>query len=222
MMRRALNWVLDLLYPPRCMVCDRLIVRAQAPVCQACLDTLPEYDGADVPVEFAERCVATFFYRDALRESILRFKFGGRDFYADMFGRWMAVTVRDKLQGQFDCITWAPVSRKRLRERGYDQAELLCRALAKELGLRPVRLLEKVRHTRRQSGIHDEAIRRANASGAYQVCDQAKVLGQRVLLVDDIVTTGATLAECCRVLRTAGAQTVVCAALAAAKREDET
>lgn len=221
MLKRLLTALLDLLFPPRCMICLRLIEPKEKPVCRACMLKLPEYDGADPQVKFAQRCVATFFYEKDLREAFLRFKFQNRDHYADQFGKWMCVTIHDKLHGLYDCITWAPVSRKRLRERGFDQSERLCMVIAAELGLPVERVLEKTRHTQRQSELKDASMRAANASGAYRVTDPAKVAGRRFLLIDDIVTTGSTLAECSRVLRTAGAESVVCAVLAAARSDKE-
>ena len=221
MLKKLISALLDLIYPPRCMICRRLIEPKQQPICRACLERLPDYDGADPQVKYTQRCVATFFYEKDLREAFLRFKFQGRDFYADQFGKWMCVTIRDKLEGCYDWITWAPVSRLRLRERGCDQSERLCMAIARELGLPAERLLQKTRHTQRQSELNDASMRAANASGAYSVVDPAKVAGRRILLIDDIVTTGATLSECSRVLRTAGAGSVVCAVLAAARSDKE-
>lgn len=219
-MNRLAEALLDLLYPPRCQICHALITPREKPVCRRCLDTLPEHDGADPYVEGASRCTATFFYEGNLRESFHRYKFDGLQWYAGQYGRWMAVTVRDKLAGRFDRITWAPVSRKRLKSRGYDQAELLCRALARELGMTPERMLEKHTDNPAQSGMSSAEERRKNARGVYRVTDAERVAGARILLIDDIVTTGATLSECCRVLRAAGAADVVCAALATPGTEE--
>ena len=109
----------------------------------------------------------------------------------------------------------------RLPEDGYLDALLdLCREIAKRLGLEPVRLLRKTRNPPAQSTMADPAGRRANVSGAYEPERAARLDGRRVLLIDDIVTTGATLAECSRVLRTAGASDVVYAAFAAPRKQD--
>ena len=85
-----------------------------------------------------------------------------------------------------------------------------------QLEMEPVRLLKKVRHNRPQSRIRGEAQRRANVLGAYRVTDPALVADKRVLLLDDIITTGATASEAARVLLTAGAKEVYFAAVAAA------
>ena len=216
-----LTWLLDLIYPPKCVVCHKLLESSREPVCPHCMDNLPEHDGADPHVRFAERCTATFFYEEKLRDSFLRYKFGGRDWYAKQYGKWMAVTIRDKLTGKYDIMTWVPVSRQRKKERGYDQAELLCRSAARELGMEPVRTLEKLTDNRAQSTLNDASERMANAAGAYDPYQAERFAGKRVLLIDDIVTTGATLSECARVLRMAGAEQVVCAALATPRERNE-
>ena len=112
-----------------------------------------------------------------------------------------------------------PLSDKRLRERGYDQAFLLASAAALELGDVAVETLRKGRNTQAQSGLDDDAARRANVLGAYTIVDSELVEGKRVLLIDDVITTGSTISECARVLRSAGAADVVCATLARARGE---
>lgn len=211
---KLLDWLLDLLYPPKCMLCRKLLDSGRQTVCPACLDSLPDYDGAEPTVRFAQRCIATFFYREPLRGAILRYKFSGSRAYAAQFGQWMAVTIRDKLAGEYDMISWVPVSRKRRRTRGYDQAELLCRETAHELGMQPLLTLEKCTDNRAQSSLSGAEERFENAKGAYRAVQPERFAGKRVLLIDDIVTTGATMSECARVLRKAGAAEVVCAALA--------
>ena len=115
-----------------------------------------------------------------------------------------------------DVITWVPVSRKRRRARGYDQVELLAKAVGPELGIPVEPLLEKFRDNRANSGLKTPAERRANVLGVYKVIEPERLHGKRVLLLDDIVTTGATASECARVLLTAGAEEVIFAAVAAA------
>ena len=98
-----------------------------------------------------------------------------------------------------------------------DQAFLLASAAALELGDVAVETLRKGRNTQAQSGLSDDAARRANVLGAYTIVDPELVEGKRVLLIDDVVTTGSTFSECARVLRSAGAAGVVCATLARAR-----
>ena len=125
--------------------------------------------------------------------------------------------VHDHLDGRWDLITWVPLADQRRRERGYDQAFLLASAAALELGEVAVETLRKGRNTEAQSGLDDDAARRANVLGAYTAVDAELVEGKRVLLIDDVITTGATISECARILRTVGAREVVCATLARAR-----
>ena len=94
--------------------------------------------------------------------------------------------------------------------------ELLAQAVGKELGMEPVSTLRKVRNNRPQSRIRGQAQRRANVLGVYRPVCPEKLEGKRILLLDDIVTTGATAGECARVLLTAGAKEVHCGFMAAA------
>ena len=213
--------LLDLLFPPRCPFCRRLLTERHALLCPDCQRTLPwlEGDSARRTGEFFGVCVSPLAYRGPVREAVHRYKFSGSRSYARPFGQLMAQCVRDQLDGRFDCVTWAPLSARRLRQRGYDQAMLLASAAALALDDVAAETLCKVRDTEAQSGLgKNDASRRANVLSAYQVTDPALVEGRRVLLIDDIVTTGSTLSECARVLRTAGATDVVCAALALSRR----
>jgi ComF family protein len=127
----------------------------------------------------------------------------------------MAQALQDQWEEPVDAIVWGPLSRKHLRKRGYDQAELLARVLGEELGMEPVSCLKKIRHTKPQSSIQGEAHRRANVFNVYQHQNADKLIGKRVLLVDDVVTTGSTAAECAKALMVGGADCVCFAALAA-------
>ncbi len=152
-----------------------------------------------------------------MRSAILRFKFGGRKNYAAGFGKLLSRCIEERLSGKFDLISWVPVSNRRLRERGYDQAKLLAQAAAKELGFPFESTLRKIKHNPAQSGIHGAASRRANVKSVYAPAQPFAAKGLRVLLVDDIITTGATISEAARTLVAAGAEAVCAAALARVK-----
>ena len=126
------------------------------------------------------------------------------------------VIVRD-LVGEYDFITWVPLSRKRLRKRGYDQTRLIAEKIAVSLKVPLIPTLEKVRETKVQSTLTTVEERRGNISGSYAVTVSQQLAGKRILLVDDILTTGATLSECARVLLLGGAESV-CGAVFARKR----
>ena len=120
-----------------------------------------------------------------------------------------------------DVLVWVPVSWQRRLARSYDQVELLARVISKELGIPVVRALKKIRHTPPQSSLKTAAERRANVLGAFRVVLPEAVAGKRVILLDDVITTGATLSECGRVLNLAGAAQIHGAALAVAPQDNK-
>ena len=212
---KVIAFLLDLLYPPRCAFCHDFLGTSREGICAHCQTDLPfAKNGGRQRFPFIHLCVSPLNYEGNVRESLLRYKFGGATGYAKIYGKLVAETVRTELPGEFDLVTWAPLSRKRLRQRGYDQARLLAEATAKALGMPLTPTLCKQRNTQPQSGTGDAAKRRANIAGAYRMRKGVDVKEKRVLLIDDIVTTGSTLSECARVLGKAGAEQVVCATVA--------
>ena len=209
--------LLDLLFPRKCPFCQRL-VEGDALLCPDCQRTLPwlTEKAAERSPEFLKLCVSPLAYRGPVAESIHRYKFSGRRNYAAAYGALMAQCVLDHPDVTFDLLSWAPLSRKRLRRRGYDQARLLARAVGERLNVPVTPVLVKRRDIPAQSGLSEQAARRANVLGAYELLPGAEVTGRRVLLVDDVVTSGATLSECARVLLTAGAAQVCAVTLAQA------
>jgi predicted amidophosphoribosyltransferase len=143
---------------------------------------------------------------------VLRLKFGGASASAEALGGLLAQCAAELLSGEFDTVTWVPVGRRRLRARGYDQARLLAEAACRLWDTKPLPLLNKPRDNPAQSGLTGPAARRANVLGVYQA-EPALTRGRRILVIDDVVTTGATLGECAGELFRAGAAAVACAAL---------
>lgn len=220
-MRELIKWLADLLYPPKCMLCSRVMESSDTSLCPRCGHDLPEYDGAPRKVQYFEKTVTPFYYEDRIRDAVLRFKFYGMQTYAGRFAGWMAVLVRAQLEGKYDVISWVPCSARRRWVRGFDQAELLAKHLAEELHVSYMPVLKKIRHTPKQSKMPNAARRRGNVLGAYRALEPENFFGKRILLVDDILTTGATLSECGKVLRIAGSGDLVCAVIAAARRNTE-
>lgn len=218
-MKHLIRWLLSLLYPPKCIFCRRLLKETELDYCTSCRRTLPEVFG-DLPHgEFYTNRYAALAYREQVRESIHRYKFSGMECYAPAYARLLAMRLlREDLNVDF--ITWVPVSKQRKRKRGYDQSYLLAAAVADELGYPCIRTLKKVKDNPPQSSQKDAAQRKANVLNVYEAADGQMLLGKRILLIDDVITTGATLSEASRVLLTAGAAQVDVAAFAAANRSD--
>ncbi|MDR1589840.1 MAG: double zinc ribbon domain-containing protein [Oscillospiraceae bacterium] len=211
-------FVMDLLFPPKCVFCGRVLLHVSDVYCARCERDLPFTEGQDSVWrgEGFDLCAAPLYYRDEVRKSILRFKFKGRSGYAECYGKVLADCIRKHLSGGYDIISWVPLSEVRAKTRGYDQAMLLALAAALELDDVAAETLRKTRDARAQSSLSGRDARAANISGAYEAADPELIAGKRVLLIDDIFTTGSTLAECARTLTTAGAAAVCGVALAKA------
>lgn len=208
-----------LLYPPKCVLCRSLLSRHETDLCHKCRKEAPEFTFAKKNISFVAGWTALWYYKDQVKESLHRFKFYNARSNGDIYGRLLAMRLLNEDMTDFDILTWVPLSRWRLYRRGYDQCKLLAKAMGLELGITPVSTLRKRRHTPPQSGIRDAAARKANVLGAYKVKDPGAIAGKKILLLDDIITTGATVSECARVLLTAGAKEVTCAAVAATEHK---
>lgn len=209
--------VLDLVFPPKCPFCRRVLEDPRAPVCPECVPGLPWLEGEGRSVDFADGCFSPLAYRGAVPEAVRLYKFGRVRALSKPFAALMARCLDEGPDRRPDLICWAPLSRKRRRERGFDQAELLAREVGRLLSVPVLPVLEKVRHTDPQSGLEDVSARRANAQGAYALLPGADLTGKRVALVDDVVTSGSTLGACAALLRRGGAERVYCLTLAQAR-----
>lgn len=205
----------DLLFPPRCPFCGKLLEHKGPWPCQKCANadfwiTGPQGLSSG---EHYLRCTSAGWYQEKLRDSVLKFKFSNHPEYAETYGPILARRIETYLPGSYDCITWIPVSPETWKKRGYDQAQCLAQETAKALGREAVPLLAKTGKNVAQSSLKDGRLRKGNVEGVYEVPDPSKVQGQRILLIDDILTTGSTLEEGAKTLRAAGAAQVVAATL---------
>lgn len=234
-LRQGGRWLLDAVLPPLCLACGQPVAE-QGGLCAACWSRLhflgpPLCDACGRPFEVDPggstplcaacltrppvwgRARAVFRYDEASRGLILRFKHADRLEGTPAFGRWMARAAQPLLAG-CDVVAAVPLHRRRLWSRRYNQSALLAQVLAAETGL-PAHpdLLRRHRATRPQASLgRDE--RAQNVRGAFCLAPGADVAGRSVLLVDDVLTTGATVGECVGVLLRAGAARVDVATLA--------
>ena len=212
------NW----LFPEKCVLCGRILEKNEMDLCRNCRVEAPECGISRTKYPFLDSWTALWHYQDKVRRSILRYKFYGRRNYAAAYARMLGVKLLKEDRTDVDLITWVPISAKRLKKRGFDQGQLLAENLAEELQIPVTPLLKKIRDNPPQSGIVGHAHRKANVLGAYNMIDSQTLKGRRILLLDDILTTGATAGECARVLLTAGAEEVHLAVIAAANKENKT
>lgn len=217
-MMKLFHLLWELLFPPKCVLCRNLLEKEETDLCRTCRVETELYPKGKRKPQFLDSFAAVWYYEGNVRGALLRFKFKGRRNLAPVFGRMVAMKLLREYPEGFDVLTWIPVSPMRKLRRGYDQCQLLAKAVGKELDMVPVSALKKIRNNPQQSGIQGDARRRANVLGVYRVTDPELIRDKRVLLLDDILTTGATAGEAARVLLTAGAKEVHCAAVAASRK----
>ncbi len=242
-MSEGLNRLLDAVYPPRCVVCQRVgaVVCADclsrmhppdAPTCAHCGATIPDTDypaprlcpncSAGRNLTHLDGVRVATDYAGAARTALLALKFAGQRRVAEPLATLMVAPFECDIRS-VDLVIPVPLHPSHQRERGYNQAELLARALARTEGLR-VRtdILERTRATEAQTRLSRED-RRRNVAGAFALTSPgaaAAVMGNRILLGDDVTTTGSTLDAAAEPLRAAGAASVWGLAFARPSRGD--
>jgi ComF family protein len=241
MPQHSLFWqhVLDLALPPLCLNCDATVSRNQS-LCPACWKAINFISDPycqrcglpfEVPVETETLCTdclteppdytqarSVYVYDEASRPMILKFKHGDQLHPAIAMGEWMSKAAAPLL-ADTDLIVPVPLHPWRLFRRRYNQAAILAQQIGAQ-SRKPVLLdgLRRVRHTQSQ-GHHSRAERHKNIHNAFIVprALQDKINGKKLLLVDDVLTTGATINECSRILQKAGASAIYVVTLARAK-----
>jgi ComF family protein len=214
--------ILDLVYPPRCPFCGELS-RGGA-ICEDCLEEL-EQMAQGCPICGSPRRIcrcrkiggdggltAPFVYRGAVQKAVLGFKSSGDIEQARVFALYMAGEISKEFTAGI--VTSVPPTPRGFKKRGYDPAGLIAAELAKELGLPYIKLLGS-KNGKSQKAVEKGEARIMNVRGRFFLLPDAKAQGKKILLVDDVRTTGATLAACREVLLSAGAENVQTAAFAA-------
>ena len=219
---KLFHQILEFLFPSKCVLCGKILKKGELDLCRSCRTEISDHPKPKNPIQFLASWTVLWYYEGNVRQSLLRYKFSNRRSYAAAYGRLLAMKLLREYPDGFDVLTWIPISAQRKLERGYDQVELLAAAVAAELGMEAVPTMQKIRNNPPQSGISGSAQRRANVLGVYRATNPEGIRGKRVLLLDDIITTGATASEAARVLLTAGASEVTCAAVAAASHSKKT
>ena len=233
-----LRALISLLYPPSCAVCE-VAVGFEDYLCDACAAKAPRikppfcatcsepFDGAITEIFSCANCahrdlyfesaVAAYRSRGVVRKLIHEFKYGHQVHLRNPVADWLLATLDDpRLRGRrFDLVIPVPLHPARKRERGFNQAELLAEIFSARAGLTLRPVLERIRYTTTQTAF-DRAERMENLHEAFRLRKKADVRGLRVLLIDDVLTTGSTLSECARVLKAGGAISVHAATAARA------
>ncbi|HHX23672.1 MAG TPA: ComF family protein, partial [Thermoanaerobacterales bacterium] len=159
-----------------------------------------------------------FEYVDIVKDAILRFKFMDKKRYADTFAKLMVKVIKEQnYTSEFDSIVYTPMSKSSMRQRGYNQAKLLAKVVAKELDCEFINnALFKIKETLPQREL-TRYKRQQNLKNAFEINQNVNIKGKTILIVDDIYTTGATIDECAKVLIKNGAKKVYSATIAVGK-----
>lgn len=220
--------LLDLAYPPRCVHCGSRVAEAAYPLCPRCLAT-PEQAGAEAAEAqlarlpqaqgvFAGAFALWFLSKEGALEDVQHaLKYRNRPRYGLTLGRLLGQAYRASGAPAADLVAPVPLHNVRRYERGYNQSAYLARGMAQALRLPShAGLLRRTRATPSQTDL-PRARRWSNVAGAFAVTDAAPLGGQAVLLVDDVLTTGATVTAAAQTLRAAGAASVALATLILAR-----
>ena len=214
--------ILELLYPTRakCLGCGDERGCDEPFLCEECRNLLRPVQILTVRNEWKERGLESaafvYYYGRPIKGLIRSFKFHSVRILAGSMAQDMAELIKEKAAGDCDMMIPVPLHPARLRERGFNQAEVLARALAEKCGMEMrTDILDRIRRTKQQAKL--SGIRRmGNTEGAFRA--KKDLTGRRVLLVDDVVTTGSTLCACAEALKKAGAREVHAVALAGSRR----
>ncbi len=212
-LHKVYRYILDWFYPNRCPIC-RNYIGWNNDFCPECADSMTVYEGtADIP--FVDRFTAYCVYDKNISPVILRFKRTdrGNSYYAFAYRIRMALKSSG-MPEDIDCIVPIPMSKKKLKERGYNQAELMAKELRYMIGVPYANVLIKIRDTAAQKSLGREE-RSKNLKDAFASDPKyGSINGKTFLLIDDVCTTGSTFAEAARVLKENGAAKVYAASFA--------
>lgn len=215
LLKRLLYYIEVFVFPERCPYCAKPVEPDEF-ACKSCLETIKR---RHVPIKGGARgfrCVSSFVYDGRVRRVILRIKYRERTQFIPQLAVIAAEDIRKAYPEGFDLITAVPMHKRDLRLRGYNQSVLLAKDLSEKLSVPYADTLEKVKRTRKQHTLKYRE-RAKNLSGAFRPTDKELILGKRILIVDDIVTSGHTLGACCKTLSKCEPELLCCATIACAK-----
>ncbi|MCQ4923202.1 ComF family protein [Tissierella carlieri] len=211
----------SLLFPTKhiCLFCKEKNGSIKGYICKECYENL-EVLNREVKIDsiYINRIYYSLSYNRFIREMMKNYKYNGKNYLYKPFGEIMLKTIENKkIAEDIDIIIYVPTHKRKEALRGYNQAELLAVYISKNLEKPLLRQnLIKTKWTKEQS--HSNKIDRIiNLKGSFQIKDPSEIEGKRILLVDDIITTGVTMDECSRVLINNGAKEVIGIALTSSK-----
>lgn len=210
-----LHKIIDLLLPPRCPYCGS-VISSKEYACKDCIKQFPK-EHIYKTTSKSYRCVAPFAYEGIFKKAVLSFKFGKQAGYSKQLAIPICNAIREAFsEAMPDVITAVPMHKADKKIRGFNQAELLAKECSKVLSIPYAELLEKPVRNKPQHTMNAKG-RATNVRNVYKAKDTSAITDKKILIIDDIITTGNTLGVCCDILTKAGCREVVCATLCSAE-----
>lgn len=207
-LKKALIFLLQILYPKQCLICGKL---EQDTICSKCYNTLKiEAKVEQYKNKTFNKHLYIFKYEGKIRNLIIDYKFNDKPYLNELFAK--IILKNEKICRKikkYDIIIPVPIHKKRKNERGYNQSELIARKLAKNLNVELVTdSLIKQKNTLPQSTLSKKR-REENVKTVYKIQNKQKIENKKIILLDDIYTTGATAEECSKILKQNGAKEIL-------------
>jgi ComF family protein len=231
-----LNWVSNLIFPQhiKCIFCEReLNIKTPIETCEKCYDKLPLKNGYNLcekcgdevvgmgnvclvcksEVRYFEKAISPMFYKKPINQAIRKMKYSNAKYLFQPLAAYLAKEYY-KYDFDLDFVVFVPMCVQSLKERGYNQSQLLAEEFAKITNLTVLGgVVEKIKKSRRQAEL-DLHQRHKNIKGTFKVFGKDIIKGKKLLLIDDVLTSGATASEISKVLLKAGAEKVFVLTLA--------
>ena len=210
-----LEFFLDLLFPPVCGFCGKINKNSLCDVCEDKLNPQLIYGINTFKEKYFTKQIYIMNYKGEIREKILSYKFKNKSYMYKTFTRIIFINEKicDILK-KYDIIMEVPIHKKRKMQRGYDQSELIAKEIAKTIEkLKYLKALKKVKNNSKQSSLK-KLNRIENVKNAYEITKKEIICNKRIILFDDIYTTGATVNECAKVLKENHAKEILVLTLA--------
>lgn len=210
--------ILSLIFPPKCPYCGELILPKETE-CDECRSKFPQEAYLRI-ISSGNLCISPFIYANDKRDALLKFKFRNDKFYYKSLAKQMYKSIcQFYADEKIEVVCAVPMRKRQKRTRGFNQSQLLADQIAKFMNVPCEQLLIKSKKGLVQHELGRER-RRLNVSGLFSPGDDKLIRHKRILLVDDICTTGYTLSECCRVLNESGADEVFCVTAACSAQKE--
>lgn len=205
--------LVDLIYPPVCGICDKICKKH---LCKECEVNLKKYEMNKVESikedasKFYDYQIKTYQYKGEVRNKIIDYKFNEKSYMCYTFEKM--ITKNEKIYSflkKYDIILYVPMFKKQEHKRGYNQTYLIAKEIGKNLEIPTEKNnLIKIKNTKKQSTLTKEE-RKTNVKNAFEIRKPERILNKKVILFDDIFTTGNTVNECSRIIKEAGAKEIV-------------